>query len=179
MPSTSAMFSVTATIEPRYLVSVGSTLLRPIAALISAMTRPISQRPMIQKAIAASTLMPTSATVVLRNCWTACRSMVSFLVRSLLPWGSDRRAWPGAGGRYSRERATSGEGTMDLGIKGRWALVCAASKGLGRGCALALAGEGVNLVITARGEEALQATAAELRRLPGAGQVIAVAGDIA
>jgi len=67
---------------------------------------------------------------------------------------------------------------MDLGIKGRWALVCAASKGLGRGCALALAGEGVNVVITARGEEALQATAAELRKLPGAGQVIAVAGDI-
>ena len=53
---------------------------------------------------------------------------------------------------------------MDLGIKGRWALVCAASKGLGRGCALALAGEGVNLVITARGAEALEATAAELRK---------------
>jgi len=68
---------------------------------------------------------------------------------------------------------------MDLGIKGRWALVCAASKGLGKGCALALAGEGVNVVITARGAEALEATAAELRRLPGAGQVIAVAGDIA
>jgi 3-oxoacyl-[acyl-carrier protein] reductase len=67
---------------------------------------------------------------------------------------------------------------MDLGIKGRWALVCAASKGLGKGCALALAGEGVNLVITARGDETLQATAAELRKVPGAGQVIAVAGDI-
>ncbi|HEX6019410.1 MAG TPA: SDR family oxidoreductase [Burkholderiaceae bacterium] len=68
---------------------------------------------------------------------------------------------------------------MDLGIKGKWALVCAASKGLGKGCALALAGEGVNLVITARGAEALEATAAELRRVGGAGQVIAVAGDIA
>jgi 3-oxoacyl-[acyl-carrier protein] reductase len=67
---------------------------------------------------------------------------------------------------------------MDLGIKGKWALVCAASKGLGKGCALALAGEGVNLVITARGAEALDATAAQLRKLPGAGQVIAVAGDI-
>ena len=63
---------------------------------------------------------------------------------------------------------------MDLGIKGKWALVCAASKGLGKGCALALAGEGVNVVITARGAEALQATAAELRKLAGAGQVIAV-----
>ena len=68
---------------------------------------------------------------------------------------------------------------MDLSIKGRWALVCAASKGLGKGCALALAGEGVNLVITARGAEVLEATAAELRKVPGAGQVIAVAGDIA
>ncbi|MCW5658062.1 MAG: SDR family oxidoreductase [Burkholderiaceae bacterium] len=68
---------------------------------------------------------------------------------------------------------------MDLGIKGKWALVCAASKGLGKGCATALAREGVNVVITARGAETLEATAAELRRLPGAGQVIAVAGDIA
>ena len=49
---------------------------------------------------------------------------------------------------------------MDLGIAGRWALVCAASKGLGRGCAMALAGEGVNVVITARGAETLEATAA-------------------
>ena len=66
---------------------------------------------------------------------------------------------------------------MDLGIKGRTALVCAASKGLGKGCALALAREGVNLVITARGKEALEATAAEIRKIPGA-NVIAVAGDI-
>ena len=67
---------------------------------------------------------------------------------------------------------------MDLGIKGRWALVCAASKGLGKGCALALVREGVNVVITARGAEALEATAAELRKITGAGQVIAVPGDI-
>ena len=46
---------------------------------------------------------------------------------------------------------------MDMGIAGRWALVCAASKGLGKGCAEALAREGVNLVITARGAEALEA----------------------
>ena len=52
---------------------------------------------------------------------------------------------------------------MDLGIKGKRALVCAASKGLGRGCALALAQNGVDLVITARGAEALEATAAEAR----------------
>jgi len=67
---------------------------------------------------------------------------------------------------------------MDLGIKGKWALVCGASKGLGKGCAEALADEGVNLVIAARGAEALQATAAELRQRSGAGQVVAVAADV-
>lgn len=67
---------------------------------------------------------------------------------------------------------------MDLGIAGKWALVCAASKGLGKGCAAALAREGVNVVITARGEQALQATADELRALGGGGEVRAVAGDI-
>ncbi len=67
---------------------------------------------------------------------------------------------------------------MDLGINGKWALVCAASKGLGKGCAQALAAEGVNVVITARGAEALQATAAELRASHPAVQVRAVAGDI-
>ncbi len=66
---------------------------------------------------------------------------------------------------------------MDMGIKGRNALVCAASKGLGKGCAMALAGEGVNLVITARGKEALEATAAEIRKAMGV-RVIAVPGDI-
>ena len=40
---------------------------------------------------------------------------------------------------------------MDMGIKGKWALVCAASKGLGKGCAQALVREGVNVVVTARG----------------------------
>ena len=68
---------------------------------------------------------------------------------------------------------------MDLGIAGKWALVCAASKGLGKGCAKALVGEGVNVVITARGAEALEATAAELRALNPAVQVRTVAGDIA
>lgn len=67
---------------------------------------------------------------------------------------------------------------MDLGIKGRWALVCAASKGLGRGCAQALADEGVHLVITARGADALAATAQALRARPGAGEVRTVVGDI-
>ena len=66
---------------------------------------------------------------------------------------------------------------MDLGLNGKWALVCAASKGLGKGCAAALVREGVNVVITARGAEALEATAAELRALKG-GEVRTVAGDI-
>jgi 3-oxoacyl-[acyl-carrier protein] reductase len=70
------------------------------------------------------------------------------------------------------------EKAMDLGIAGKWALVCAASRGLGKGCAQALAREGVNVVVTARGAEALEATARELRVLHGGIEVRAVAGDI-
>jgi 3-oxoacyl-[acyl-carrier protein] reductase len=66
---------------------------------------------------------------------------------------------------------------MDLGIRGRTAIVCAASKGLGKGCAVSLAREGVDLVITARGKEALEATAAEIRKSCGV-TVTAVPGDI-
>ena len=67
---------------------------------------------------------------------------------------------------------------MDLGIAGKWALVCGASKGLGLGCAQSLVAEGVHVVIVARGAEALEKSAAQLRALPGAGKVIAVAADI-
>ena len=66
---------------------------------------------------------------------------------------------------------------MELGIRGKTALVCAASKGLGKGCAMALAREGVNLVITARGAEALEVTAAEIRNQWKV-KVTAIAGDI-
>ncbi len=66
---------------------------------------------------------------------------------------------------------------MDLGIKGKKALVCAASKGLGKGCAMALAREGVNVTILARGKEALEATAAEIRASARV-DVQAVAADI-
>ncbi|ATF86770.1 SDR family oxidoreductase [Burkholderia gladioli] len=66
---------------------------------------------------------------------------------------------------------------MDLGIAGRTALVCAASKGLGRGCAQALAAEGVKLVIVARTQETLDATAEAIRQSTGA-EVTAVACDI-
>src|SRR5258708_20843031 len=66
---------------------------------------------------------------------------------------------------------------MDIGIRAKTALVCAASKGLGKGCAVALGREGVNLVITARGKEALDATAEEIRK-SCAVTVAAVVGDI-
>ena len=51
---------------------------------------------------------------------------------------------------------------MDLGIAGKWALVCGASKGLGLGCAQALVQEGVNVLIVARGAEQLAASATKL-----------------
>ncbi len=67
---------------------------------------------------------------------------------------------------------------MDLGVKGKWALVCGASKGLGLGCAQALAGEGVHVVMVARGREVLEASATALRLASPGVQVIAVAADI-
>jgi 3-oxoacyl-[acyl-carrier protein] reductase len=66
---------------------------------------------------------------------------------------------------------------MDTGLRGKRAIVCAASKGLGRACAVSLAREGVELVITARTKETLEATAAGIRAETGVA-VTAVAGDI-
>ncbi|HUA52619.1 MAG TPA: SDR family oxidoreductase [Candidatus Sulfotelmatobacter sp.] len=66
---------------------------------------------------------------------------------------------------------------MDFGIRGKRAIVCAASKGLGKGCAMALAREGVELVITARTAADLERTAKEIRDATGV-KVTAVAGDI-
>ena len=66
---------------------------------------------------------------------------------------------------------------MDFGLKGKRALVCASSKGLGRGCAEALAAEGVNLIMNARGVEALETAAAEIRAKYGV-DVVAVAADV-
>jgi 3-oxoacyl-[acyl-carrier protein] reductase len=66
---------------------------------------------------------------------------------------------------------------VDLGIKGKWAVVCAASKGLGYGCARSLAAEGANLVINARTETTLQEAARRIRDETGV-EVIAVATDI-
>jgi 3-oxoacyl-[acyl-carrier protein] reductase len=70
---------------------------------------------------------------------------------------------------------------MDLGIAGKWALVCGASKGLGLGCAQALVREGVNVLIVARGAEVLEATAAKLiadSARPASASVQFVAADI-
>ena len=67
---------------------------------------------------------------------------------------------------------------MDTGLHGKRALVCAASKGLGRACAMALAREGVAVTITARTSDALERTADEIRAATGAA-VATAAGDIA
>src|SRR5437868_11937749 len=80
-------------------------------------------------------------------------------------------------GRAAPARVAIKESTMDLGIAGKTALVCAASKGLGRGCAEALAAEGVNLVIVARTPDTLEETAEEIRAASNV-SVTAVACDI-
>jgi 3-oxoacyl-[acyl-carrier protein] reductase len=70
---------------------------------------------------------------------------------------------------------------MDLGIAGKWALVCGASKGLGWGCAQALSAEGVHVLLVARGAEALEAAAVKMRANNAAGtgaSVLCVAADI-
>lgn len=66
---------------------------------------------------------------------------------------------------------------MDLGIKGRWALVCGASKGLGYGCAEALVREGVNVLVVARGSEMLEKAVVALKASTSA-EVLSVAADI-
>jgi len=66
---------------------------------------------------------------------------------------------------------------MDLGISGRWAVVCASSKGSGYGCAISLAQEGVNLVMNARSADVLEQAAAQIRAQTGV-EVRTVAADI-
>jgi 3-oxoacyl-[acyl-carrier protein] reductase len=67
---------------------------------------------------------------------------------------------------------------MDLGIRDRVALVAASSKGLGRGCAEMLAGDGASLVMCARGTDALKQAAAEIRAATGV-PVLEVPADLA
>jgi len=66
---------------------------------------------------------------------------------------------------------------MDLGIRGKVAIVLAASKGLGRACAAALAAEGINLVIGARNQQVLEETARQIERTTGS-KVLAVPTDV-
>jgi 3-oxoacyl-[acyl-carrier protein] reductase len=66
---------------------------------------------------------------------------------------------------------------MDMGIRGRHAIVCAASKGLGKACALSLAREGVTITMIARTKDVLEAAAKEIRDATGV-RVTAVAGDV-
>ena len=66
---------------------------------------------------------------------------------------------------------------MDLGIRGKAALVCGASKGLGRGCAWSLAREGCRVTIVARERQQLEQTADQMRAATGA-IIVAVAADI-
>lgn len=66
---------------------------------------------------------------------------------------------------------------MDLGIKGRKAVVCASSKGLGKACATALSREGCDVTINGRNEEALVATAREIESITG-GKVATVQADL-
>lgn len=67
---------------------------------------------------------------------------------------------------------------MDLGIKGRKAIVCASSRGLGFGCAMALAQAGCDVVLNGRDEKRLKEAADEIVKASGA-KVIAVAADVA
>ena len=66
---------------------------------------------------------------------------------------------------------------MDLGLEGKKAIVCAASKGLGRACAMSLARNGVEVTIMARTPGPLEATAEDIRRETGVA-VTAIPGDI-
>src|SRR2546428_4920255 len=66
---------------------------------------------------------------------------------------------------------------MDLGIRGRNAIVCASSRGLGKACAMSLAREGVNTTMMARTKDVLEAAAKEIRDATGV-RVTAVAGDV-
>ena len=66
---------------------------------------------------------------------------------------------------------------MDLGIRGRTALVCGASRGLGKACAFALAREGVDVTIVARTRDALERAGAEIAQSTGV-KVVTVAADL-
>src|SRR5439155_1550033 len=88
-----------------------------------------------------------------------------------------RRIGPRRGATLRLFNPERSETAMDLGIKGKNAIVCAASKGLGKGCAMSLAREGVNITMNARTKDALEAAAKEIRDATGV-RVTTVAGDV-
>src|SRR5574343_2103764 len=97
-------------------------------------------------------------------------------------WRARRWCWAACSGcrvLHACELNQQQEFKMDLGIAGKWALVGGASKGLGWGCARALALEGVNVGMVARGAEVLQASVDKLKAESGGKvKVLAVATDI-
>src|SRR5262249_29546501 len=92
------------------------------------------------------------------------------------PWGPRDRCMLGPRQRV-RPRALAGGRSMDLGLKGKTALVTASSKGMGKACALGLAAEGARVVMCARTERDLSAAADEVRAKSG-GDVLAVPADV-
>ena len=88
------------------------------------------------------------------------------------------RGWLECAPSKPKPSEKQGSETVDLGIKGRRAIICASSKGLGRACAMALANEGVHVTLTARGAEALKATADEIRKKNPGVTVTEIVGDI-
>src|SRR2546425_13113189 len=101
---------------------------------------------------------------------SAPRSARRFAKRSLLRASQSPRSW-------CRQGRLVEEGPMDLGIRGRNAIVCASSRGLGKACAMSLAREGVNITMMARTKDVLEAAAKEIRDATGV-RVTAVAGDV-
>jgi 3-oxoacyl-[acyl-carrier protein] reductase len=79
--------------------------------------------------------------------------------------------------RDSPKRKKTGRRDLDLGIAGRTAIVCASSRGLGRGCAIALAENGVDLVLNGRDAASLDATASDIADRLGV-SVSPVVGDV-
>ena len=103
-----------------------------------------------------------------------------FLLPSLCPDSCNRSVTVAGDATPALERMRSGltrKRVMDLGIKGKKAIVCASSRGLGRGCALALAEAGCDLVVNGRDAKALAATAQEIRDRFGVA-VTEIAGDV-
>src|SRR5439155_1558744 len=91
--------------------------------------------------------------------------------------GGDQTGARGGGPRSGATEPVERRAAMDLGIRGRNAIVCASSRGLGKACAMSLAREGVNLTLMARTKDALEAAAKEIRDATGV-RVTAVAGDV-